>query len=208
MQDQMNLQIPIKPGSVAFREAGARRYLEGWLTDDRGRAMWAYILYVRDSVRMHDPYRYADTSNLTPHQFDALPTECLMTLRTAFDQLANTSWELCELWNFMLPTRYYSGNKWGASRGFGTHEADSLREYCSLVKRITEQNLLPHRPIPWRKLFCYEPPSMETLKQFRLVYHPCGLLVPDSYPGGLYVPPCFRGEEHLEFIKFYNNGGI
>ncbi|ESZ89739.1 hypothetical protein SBOR_9876 [Sclerotinia borealis F-4128] len=200
-----HVHTTVKPGSTAFRDAAARRHLEGWLSDDRGRAMWAYINSIRDAIPIDDPYRF---SEMSPHRLSDLSPECMQTLRSACELLTNTSWELGELWNFMLLTRYYSGNKWGAARGFGSNEAERIKEYISLVRTIAEQKLIPHRPIPWRKFFYYEPPSMETLKGFGLVYHPCGLLVPDTFENGWYVPPIFRGEEHLAVVRFYKNGGI
>ncbi|KAI9641522.1 hypothetical protein NHQ30_010334 [Ciborinia camelliae] len=80
------------------------------------------------------------------------------------------------------------------------------------VQTIAPHKFLPPRPIPCRKFSSYDLPSADTLTltltRFRFVYHPCGLLVADAFPGGGYTPPMFRGEDHLDVAWFYKHSGI
>ncbi|RAL65460.1 hypothetical protein DID88_001026 [Monilinia fructigena] len=174
------------------RAAGTRQLLR-WLNDMRGYALCEELVI--------------------PFMMSGAGAECrisndgVRSIREFFETRSNTSWELCELVNWVKLRRWCENDL----RDYWTPaDTNFLRSYLNITKNnrppptgkadfklIRDPSILA-RSTPSNKCFEYSRAGLLHIVDVDENCPTCNM-----WP----TPPTFLGEEHLEVIRFYENGG-
>ncbi|ESZ92135.1 hypothetical protein SBOR_7482 [Sclerotinia borealis F-4128] len=176
-----------------LRRDANMRQLRYWLSDTRG-------LLVVEEIMPHIECEIGTKGRIGQ--------DGLRSMLEAFNHTMNTSWEACELLNYIKIFRWETGNMRDEWLPIDTYSLHKFTHETILGKRATQkhrEDSLPLMP-PFRLI--RDPTFFPT--PIRLEYSPAGFI----HIVGQYEsyepwpePPNFRGEEFLDIIRFYESGG-
>jgi len=167
-----------------------RRQIRSRMNDLQGRFMIKYFEWSTD-LELGTPGR--------------LTMNWLTLILRVFKTCGNTSWELAWILNSIFIRRFRGGDR---SPQFCQEDFKKLTKFAQNVTLLKKGKLTDTEKNDGRFDIFERPATMEELKQWQAVYHPCGLAKLKAVGDiDLFSPPHFPGEELLSVASFYLHGG-